>query len=143
VLRGVGNLAVSTAVQADATGAALREALEQLSAMRGQQLSTEDVYRARASAVWATLGAFRTIDGLGRAAASLFFLRQRVDGYHQRVARIQALERDAVEAALYRYLDPDDMHVVLVGDPALINRQVAPLRLGPIELFTPDGRPYE
>lgn len=139
--RGVGYLAASTSVRADATGAALREALEQLGQLHDARPSATEVYRARASAVWGMMSLFRTIEGLGRAVGGLFLLRQELDGYTRRVRQIEAVDVDAVEEALGRFFDPELVQIVLVGDPTLIVRQVAPLRLGPLTLYSPDGRP--
>lgn len=139
LLRGGGCVLAATAVRADATGAALQEAMEQLGRLRGGALSREELYRGRARAVWAMTSLFRTLEGVGQAAAGLYLLGQPFNRYHVMVSEMQALEAAQVEDALYRYFDPDQMQIVLVGDLGGIRRQVSRLGLGELVLFGAEG----
>lgn len=141
LLRGTGYFAASTAVQADATAAAVREAFYQLEELRAGPLGSREVYSSRAAAVWNMMARFRSVEGLALAAARLYFHAQPLDAYHRFVERIQAVDRAQVEDVLRRYFAPETMQLVLVGDPELIRRQVAPLRLGPIVFRAPESGP--
>jgi predicted Zn-dependent peptidase len=136
--RSSGHFIVWTAVQADATGKALGEALDQIDRLHTSQYhyldeerNQKELYRMRAGNVWRVTAEFRGLRDAAAAAAELFLLGRPADHYQEQIERGQKLYGAEVQEAAARYFGPGTMQVVLVGDPEIIAQQVrgrGPLR---------------
>ncbi|HZH03191.1 MAG TPA: insulinase family protein, partial [Myxococcaceae bacterium] len=77
---------------------------------------------------------FKELEGLGFAAARLFWLRQPMDRYQKMIAGLQGAKAAAVQSVAETYFDPRLLRLVLVGDPDVIRAQVEPLNLGAVSM---------
>lgn len=134
---GVGPWIASSAVRADVTGPALAEFFSELEGMTARPITTEELEGAREGKVHSIPGWFETVGSLASAGARLFWLDLPLDHYDRLIAGLQSASPEEVQQAAETYLDPDLMQVVLVGDPDIIQAQVPPLGLGPIEVRAP------
>jgi zinc protease len=116
-----GSLGVGTAVRADVTGVALREALNELRGL--QTLSADELAKAKALADSSLVGAFES----GAAAAATFVQLVEVglppDDLARASARSAAVTQPQAIAAAASF-DPAEFVVVLVGDRAKVGKQL-------------------
>lgn len=138
---GVGPLTCSSSVRADVTGPAVTEFFRELKGLRERPITAKELEAAREGLIRAIPGAFETVEGLGASAAQLFFLRRPMDEFARTVEGLRTATPEQVQHVAEAYLAPDSMQVVLVGDPEVVQKQVAPLELGKFVTKVPQGTP--
>jgi zinc protease len=77
---------------------------------------------------------FSTAEGLTVALTASIGLGQAPDAFTQAPARLSSLTLDDVRAAAAKYLAPESMRYVVVGDLARLRGQLSDLGWGPIEV---------
>ncbi len=133
--RGVGPLIAAASVQADKTGASLKEFMAEIQGFKTRPMTDVEFAMARDSELRSLPGAFETVSSLGGTLASLVQRDLPLDRLQKLVAAYQGMDKAAAQQAGEKYLVAENMQIVLVGDPELIKAQVEPLGLGPIELI--------
>lgn len=119
--RGVGPFIVSVAVQADATAAALEEIRAEIGAIRGPRpVSEEELTRARAALVRGYPRNFETVDQIARAVAQLVVHGLPDDEFARFGPAVAAVDLERVAEVARRYLNPERLVPVIVGDGALV-----------------------
>jgi zinc protease len=129
---GCGPFAVRTAVQADATGAAVGEILRQLRAIL-QPIPSAELEKARAYVAYRFPGEFETSSELARRLAEQILYGLPGSYYSDYVAHLLEVTPEAAARALRRHLDPQRLAVVVAGDARLVRPQLE--RLGPVRLL--------
>jgi zinc protease len=84
-------------------------------------------------------GHFDTIEGIGASLAGLFAYDLPLDYYNTLAAQFAAVTAEQVQAAARKYLVPEKMVVVAVGDRKKIEPQLRKLKLGTIEVRDANG----
>ena len=87
------------------------------------------------------LRSFESVEGLGSSAADLFLLRRPLDEFARTVEGLEKATPAEVQRAAEAYLAPGAMHIVLVGDPDIIQKQVGPQKLGELVTWEPGKAP--
>jgi zinc protease len=129
--RAAGPFAMHASVQADATAAAIREALGELRAIRGDRpVTDEELVVGRAALTRGYPRNFETSDQIARGAAQLALYELPDDYFSTFVPTVLALTSDEITRAAARHLDPEGMAVVVVGDRDRIASPIASLDLG-------------
>jgi zinc protease len=104
-------------VQADATADALREAIGEIRAIRGDRpITREELELGRASLTRGYPRSFETADQVARAAAQLSLYDLPGDYFTSFVPKVLALTEDEVTAIAARHIDPARLLTVVVGD---------------------------
>ncbi len=117
------------AVQTDKTGPALSEFFHELEAI-GQPISESEVAKAKNYLAYGFPGGLLTTSQLAGELESLWVYGLEDDFLSTYVDRIQAVTSAQVGEAARRYIDPDNVVVVMVGDWAAIEPQLQGLELG-------------
>lgn len=129
--RGRGPFVLQVSVQTEVTADALREALAELTAIRGDRpVTSAELTAARAALTRGYPRNFETADQIARGAAQLALYDLPDDYFSQFGARIAAVDIDAVTRVARAYLDPAKMLSVVVGDRDRIAAPLASLNLG-------------
>jgi len=129
---------ISAPVQADRTGesiAALRELLSAFPATSGTQPA--ELERVIESNTRTLPGQFQTSQALLGSMVSNALLGRPDDYYETLAARYRHLTAAELDAAAHRYLHPDRLVWVVVGDASVVRPQLEHLGL-PIETVQPD-----
>jgi zinc protease len=136
--RGDGPFVLQTSVGADVTGPALGEALKELRAIcDGRPVTAEELALAKSSVALGYPRGFETVQQVARSVAQLA-LHDLPDSYFEEfVPRLVAVTLDEVAAAARRYLHPDRMATVIVGDPDRVTQTVGMLGLGEPQTVSP------
>ena len=129
--RGRGPFVLQASVQTDVTADALKEALAELSAIRGERpVTPRELETARAALTRGYPRNFETADQLARAAAQLALYDLPDDYFSQFTPRIAAVDIDELTRVAQMYIDPSRMLTVVVGDRDRITAPLAALNLG-------------
>jgi predicted Zn-dependent peptidase len=115
--RGPGPFVLQASVQSDATAAAVRESLRELTAIRGDRpVTREELELGRAGLTRGYPRNFETADQLGRAAAQLALYGLPDDYFTTFVPRVLALSEHDVTEVAQKHIDPSRLATIIVGD---------------------------
>jgi zinc protease len=135
-----GPFTIAGSVRTDVTAPSVREIFKEVAAVRERPLPAQELAGARDSQVLSLPGRFETNSGIGGSLAETFVFGLPLD-YHSRLpAQFEQVSAAAVLAVARKYLAPERMVVVAVGDRGKITPQLDPLKLGPPELRDTDGQ---
>jgi len=137
--RGMGPFVLQTSVGSDVTVPALRESLRELTEIRGERpVTADELALAQSSVALGYPRGFETVQQVARSMAQLA-LHELPDSYFEDfVPKLLAVTLDEVNGAAKRYLDPERMTAVVVGDPATIGDAIGDLGLGaPVPVIPP------
>jgi zinc protease len=139
--KAAGPFVVSTAVKSDVTAAAAKEILLEISRIRADAVSEDELTLATSYLDGVFPIRYETTDSIARALAALTIYglpNDYFDSYRANIRRVSAM--DVLHAA-DKYLHPDQLQLVVVGDPSVIAAPLAALDAGPVGVFDADGRP--
>ncbi|HUR36560.1 MAG TPA: pitrilysin family protein [Terriglobales bacterium] len=139
--RGPGPFYVGSGVRTDVTGPAVKEIFNEIDKMVGVDVSTEELAIAKDSIARSLPGNFETTPSAAGSIAELFVYSLPIDYYRALPAKIQAINAADVKNAASKYLKPQSMVVVAVGDRAKIEPELKKLNLGPVEVRDFEGAP--
>jgi predicted Zn-dependent peptidase len=131
--KGQGPFVLQASVQSDATVDAIREAMFELDAIRGDRpVTREELETGRAALTRGYPRNFETADQVARAAAQMALYDLPDDYFTTFVPKVLAVDEAAATAAAQRYLDPSRLSVVIVGDRDRA-AGLSELGLGPVD----------
>jgi zinc protease len=131
--RAPGPFVLHASVQADATAAALREAIAEIRAIRGERpVTRQELELGRASLTRGYPRSFETADQIARAAAQLSLYGLPDDYFTKFVPTVLALTEDDVTAIAAKHIDPTRLLSVVVGDREKVLPSLRALDFGDI-----------
>jgi zinc protease len=129
--RGAGPFVFQASVQSEVTADAVREALSELRAIRGDRpVTRHELELGRAALTRGYPRSFETAEQVGRGAAQLALYDLPEDYFTTFVPRVLALNEEEVTAAAARYIDPSRLLTVIVGDREKVGPTLQRLELG-------------
>jgi len=138
--KGAGPFVVSTAVKSDVTADAAKEILLEISRIRADAVSEDELTLATSYLDGVFPIRYETTDSIARALAALTIYglpNDYFDSYRANIRRVSAM--DVLHAA-DKYLHPDQLQLVVVGDPSVIAAPLAALDAGPVSVYDANGR---
>jgi predicted Zn-dependent peptidase len=131
--RAPGPFVLHASVQSDATADALREAIGEIRAIRGERpITRAELELGRASLTRGYPRNFETADQIVRGAAQLALYDLPDDYFSTFVPRVLALGEAEVTAAAFKHIDPSRLLTVVVGDREKLTPALRTLELGEI-----------
>jgi predicted Zn-dependent peptidase len=129
--RGLGPFVLQTSVGTEVTAPAIREALKEISDIRGERPATgEELELARASVTRGYPRGFETAQQIARGVTALA-LHALPDTYFEEfVPKIEAVTLADIARVALQYLDPARVTTLAVGDHERIGATLATLNLG-------------
>jgi len=137
--RSAGPFFVSTGVRTDVTAPALTEILKEIQRMAQTQLTPKELTLAKDWQVRSLPGEFETSTSAATSFTSLYLYDLGLDYYSQLPGRLSSITSEAAQAVAKKYLVPEKMVTIAVGDRAKIEPELAELNLGPVEIRDADG----
>ncbi len=119
-----GPWAVSTAVKSEVSGAAIREVLKEIDGIRAAPVAMDELELATKYLVGVFPLRFETTSAVAAALASLSVFALPSDYYDTYRARIAAVTPEDVLNAAREHLHPEALHIVAVGDPGVVHREL-------------------
>lgn len=121
-------------VQTDATGPSLHEFMKELRAIR-EGVTDEEVDRARNYLAMGYPESFQSVAGIAGELADVVQYGLPADDFNHFIDRVLAVTREDVERVARKYIDPENLVIVVVGDRARIEEQVRAENLGEIRFL--------
>jgi zinc protease len=84
-------------------------------------------------------GDFETSPSAAASFSRLYVYDLGLDYYSQLPGRLSSITSEAAQAVAKKYLVPEKMVTIAVGDRAKIEPELAKLNLGPVEIRDADG----
>ncbi|MGE0407125.1 MAG: M16 family metallopeptidase, partial [Candidatus Korobacteraceae bacterium] len=132
---------IGAGVRTDATAPAITEVFKEVDRMRSEAVSAEELALAKDSISRSLPGLFETTASTTNSIGSLFVYDLPLDYYRDFPAKVDAVDADAVLSMAKKYLTPEGMVVVTVGDRAKIEPELKKLNLGSSEVRDFEGNP--
>jgi zinc protease len=136
--RGPGPFVVSTAVKSDVTAESAREILLEIERMRTDTISEDELSLATSYLGGVFPIRYETTDAIARALSAMVAYRLPSDYFDNYRDRVRAVTRVDVLQAADRHLHPDELQLLVVGDPEVVRAPLEELRFGPVEMLPAD-----
>jgi len=136
--RGAGPFVFSASVQSDATADAVREAVSELRAIRGDRpVTRKELETGRAALTRGYPRNFETAEQISRGAAQLALYDLPDDYFSTFVPKVLAVDEAEVTRVAARHIDPSRLLTVVVGDREKIGADLPRLDLGAVSEVAP------
>lgn len=137
--RALGYFAVGGGIRTDATAPAVTEILKEIHRMIDTQMTPEELNLAKDSQSRSLPGIFETSSGEAGALSQIFEYNLSRDYFSDLPGRLNAVTAEDAETVAKKYLHPDQLILVCVGDRAKIEPELLKLDLGAVEIRDADG----
>ena len=137
--RGAGPFVVQTAVKSDVTGAAVQEILGEIDRMRSAPIADDELTLATSYLDGVFPIRYETTAAIARALANLVIHDLPENYYDAYRSSVRAVTTDGVLRAAQNHLRPDQLRVVVVGDPAVVAVPVGKVTGVAPEIVNSDG----
>ena len=139
--KSVGPFAVSTGVRTDVTLPAIEEVLKEIKTMRETDASEEELQNAKNRYSLALPGYFQTVGGIASMYSKVFTFDLPLDYYRELPGKLAAVSVADVRMAAQKYLHPDTMVILVVGDKAQVAGELPKLNRGDLQELDSTGDP--
>ena len=137
--RGAGPFAVSTAVRSDVTDAAVREIMIEIDRMRSAEVSEAELSLATSYLDGVFPIRFETTTAIANALSNLVAFGLPNDYYDRYRENIRAVTAGRVLEAARTQVRPEQLQIVIVGDPSLVRAPLEQLGLGTVRAYDAEG----
>ena len=138
--RDSGQFAIRTSVRTDVTGAALADMFKEIEGMRAQPMGVAELSRVRNAELLALPGLFDTNAVVAGSYASDWVRGLPADSIVKLPRRLAAVTASSALAAARRYVEPQNLIVVAVGDKAKVLPQLQAWGRQPLEFRDTSGQ---
>ena len=137
--RSAGPFLVATAVRTDVTAPAVTEILKEVRRMRDTAMTNDELTMAKDSLIRSMPSDFQTSDDVTATTAAIYVYDLGLDYFSKYRTRLTSITTDQAKAAAEKYIVPDKLVVVAVGDRSKINAGLQGLKLGSVEVRNADA----
>jgi zinc protease len=138
--KAAGPFQVASGVRTDVTAPAVSEIFKEIRGMVEQPVSDEELKKSKDALANSLPGAFESSANAVNNFSNVFIYDLGLDYYSRYAEQVNAVSTAQTLAAARKYLNPEAMIVVAVGDRARIEPELKQLNLGPIEVRDAEGR---
>jgi zinc protease len=142
-MRGSGPFFAGASVRTDVTGPAVHELFTELDRIRTSPLTEDELKRSKDNLIRKLPGDFETVEETSGKMSDLFTYQLPLDYYRAYPAQIDAVTSEQAASAALKYIHPENMILIAVGDKAKIQPEIEKLDLGPIEEWNTDAEPLK
>jgi len=142
-MRGSGPFLAGASVRADVTGPAVHELFSELDRIRTSPLTPAELTMSKDFLMRSLPGDFETAEDTTGKISDIFTYALPFDYYRTYPAQIDAVTSEQAASVALKYIHPDNMILVAVGDKAKIQPEIEKLNLGPIEEWNTDIEPVK
>jgi zinc protease len=132
---GPGPFIAAAAVETNVTAEALTEFMKELAGIL-EAVTQAELERARNYLALGFPQEFQTVAGTAGMLGELALYDLPDDTFDRHIERIQAVTVEDVQQVARKYLDPEKVAIIVVGDRSVIEAPVRALNLGPVENLT-------
>jgi zinc protease len=131
---------VASAVRTDATAPAVTEVFKELRAIADQRIPDAELSQGKELIVRSLPTRFETSSNAALSYGVPFIYDLGVDYWSGYPAEIAAIDAAAAQAAAKKFLAPEQMVAVAVGDRGKIEPELRKLNLGAVEIRDAEGK---
>jgi zinc protease len=139
--RSAGPFSIGGGVRTDATAPAVSEIFKEVAGIREMALSAEELQKAKDALANSLPGAFETNGTIVGSFANIFIYDLGADYYTRYASEVNAVTAEQALDVARRYVVPERLVVIAVGDRAAIEGELRKLNLGTVEIRDLDGKP--
>lgn len=140
--RGQRPFLVIAAVQSDKTKESMIELTREIRGIAGDRpIVGEEFKSIKRNMVLRLPGRFETLSSLEGAATSMVNLGYPADYYYDYAKNVRKLTEEDLAAAAGRFIDPDKLIWIVIGDLASVEQGIRELAYGEVIRLDPDGVP--
>ncbi len=134
--RGTGPFIAGALVRADVTAPAAEQLFLELDGIHTKPLSDAELRLSKDFLIRSLPGEFESADRVNRSLANLWLFGLPIDYYSKLPAQVAAVTSADAQQAAAKYVRPENLLVVAVGDKAKIESGLKDLKLGPVESWS-------
>ncbi len=138
--RSAGPFFAGGGIRTDVTAPAVAEIFKEIHRMAETRLTPDELSLAKDSLVRSLPGDFETSAGAAGDFSNAYLYDLGLDYYAKLPGRLSAVAAEDVQGVAKKYLVPEKMIVVAVGDRAKIEPELAKLNLGAVEIRDAEGK---
>jgi zinc protease len=138
-----GPFSARAAVRTDVTDSSLVEFFREFRRIRDSVVTDEELRRAQAFIALQLPGEFETAGGLASQLSGLLIFGLPLEYYRNYIPRIMAVTASEVQRVARKYLRPDQVSIIVVGDLQKIRAGITALKLGPHRVVDLEGNPTD
>lgn len=131
---GAGPFTAGGAIVREKTEPAAQEILAEIKRIIDAEVTDEELADAKTNLIRRLPASFETVSDVAGSIAYLAIYGLPLDEYHGRAAAYRAVTRADVQRVARRYLSPDKLRLVIVGDADVIVKDLDKMGLGKIEV---------
>jgi len=140
--RGPGPFRATGDIVTGKSDSALIEFMRELKDIRGPRPpSSDELAQAKASLVQSLPASFASVGSVNGSIASIYTQGLPEDFYQQFARAVNAVTKDDVVRVARKYIDPDHLAILVVGDRAKIEGPLAATHIAPIVVLDVNGNP--
>jgi zinc protease len=139
--RAPGPFQVAAGIRTDVTAPAVSEVIKEVIRMAQNPISADELQRAKDSMAYSLPGAFESSANAVNNFSNVFTYDLGLDYYSKYAAQVNAVTVAQTSAVARKYLVPDKMVVIAVGDRSKIEMPLKELGLGQVEVWDAEGKP--
>jgi zinc protease len=137
--RGTGPFISYALVRTDVTAPAAEQLFKELDGIHTKPLTDAELRRAKDSIVRSLPGEFESANRVNGQLANLWLYDLPQDYYTKLPAQIEGVTSADAQAAAAKYVHPENLLVIAVGDKSKIESGLKDLKLGPVESWSEGG----
>jgi zinc protease len=141
--RNTGMLLAGAEVRTDVTAPSVEQLYKELARIRTEPLNATELKMSIDSNVRSLPGGFETGSDVAGAISELWMYGLPKDYFEKLPAQLESVTSAQAEAAADKYVHPENMFLILVGDKSKIESSVKALNLGPIEYWDTEANPVK
>jgi len=139
--RSAGPFVVAGGIRTDATAPAVTEIFREIAGMIAEPMPAEELRKAKDALINSLPGAFETSVSIVNSFSTVFIYDLGLDYYTRHAQEVGAVTAEQALEAAKKYLVPDRLRVIAVGDRKTIEPELRKLNLGTLEVRDAEGRP--
>jgi zinc protease len=134
--RGTGPFVAGAQVRSDVTAPAAQQLFIELDGIHTKPLSDAELRLSKDSIIRSLPGNFESASDVNTQLADLWLFGLPIDYYAKLPAKIEAVTPADAQQAAAKYIRPENLLVIAVGDKAKIEAGLKELKLGPVESWS-------
>ena len=139
--RAPGPFQVASGIRTDVTAPAISEILKELRGMVEKPMTEDELKKAKDALTNSLAGAFDSSANAVNNFSNVFIYNLGLDYYTLYAQQVNAVTNDQTLAVAKKYLVPDRLVIIAVGDRAKIEPELRKLNLGAVEIRDAEGKP--
>jgi zinc protease len=132
---------VAGGIRTDVTAPAVTEIFKEIAGILEKPMALEELQKAKDALANSLPGTFETSVNTVNSFSNIFIYDLGLDYYTRYAQEVNAVTAEQALSAARRYIVPDRLVVIEVGDRRAIEAELKKLNLGEIEVRDVEGRP--